>query len=335
MRRYALPLLLFSAIGAVVVIAVLANRESERKAEPKNGATAAEPAKTTRRTGALQPRTTKTSLNENQAISELERILGRKDLSNAHVARHKVAEQMDEILQNDTLRRRLIDLIREHGTDSDDKQRREIMLPFLRIVADPEVTQMIRDEYYQTEDLDERLLLLEAMAHTIHDPETATTWAVDQALNSEKKTYRDRAYTSIQQFSKSPTLLYKTARAILEGTTRNPQANEMLYELAVLGGGVPEAASYLRRRLQNPRAEEVAIVSRNMDAWGTEKDAAYLEQLATEFPGLSMELREYAENIRKALRQRAKMSDEAMEAANERAARERERREKEKKAKEG
>ena len=329
MRRYALPMLLFSAIGAVVVILVLANRESNDKAGKESGETATERAKTTPRTGTLQPRTTKTSLNENRPLSELERILGRKDLSNAHVARHKVAEQIAEIQQNDTLRRRLIDLIREHGTDSNDKQRRELMLPFLRIVEDPEVTQMIRDEYYQTEDLDERLLLLEAMAHTIHDPETATIWAIDQGLNSEDKTYRDRAYTSIQQFSKSQVLLYKTARGILEGTTRSPQAHEMLFELATIAGGVTEAASFLRRRLKNPRAEEVAIVSRNMAAWGTEKDAAYLEQLATEFPGLSMELRENAENIRKALREKAKMSDKAREAAGEQAAREREKKEKE------
>lgn len=334
MRRYLFPMTLMSAIGAVVVVLVIANRNAPDRPDEDTPEAGRTPAKKTGSHWQDERRNTKTSLRDNQALSELERALQRKDLSNAYLFRHKVAEQIEEILQSETLKRNLLEAIRKHGTESSDKKRRELMLPFLRIVRDPEATEMIRSEYYKTSDPTERLLLLEAMAQKYHDPETATVWASDQALNAGTQMQRERAFEAIEKFSNSKPLLYRTARTVFEGTTRPEQGLYMLYQITLLGDPIPEAAEYLRRRLKQPKAEEVAVIAKGIAAWGTERDAAHLEALAVEFPAMGDQLREQAEQVRSAIRMKKHGDDqEAAMAEAERRRKLEEEREKERKKK--
>ena len=52
----------------------------------------------------------------------------------------------------------------------------------------------------------------------------------------------------------------------------------------------------------NPREEEISIVIEGIPEWGTEEDAAYLEQLINEFPSQKEILEQQARALRKHLR---------------------------------
>ena len=85
MRKYLLPLLVFGAIGALVVIGVLATRDDgTRDLPPKGHSTAGDNANgKTRESGSVLKgggRETPTSLKQNRWLSELERALEREEL---------------------------------------------------------------------------------------------------------------------------------------------------------------------------------------------------------------------------------------------------------------
>ena len=62
---------------------------------------------------------------------------------------------------------------------------------------------------------------------------------------------------------------------------------------------------FVRAKMRNPRMEEIDRVLNAIESWGDERDAAYLEQLATEFPAMSDHLREKARMVREGRRAEA------------------------------
>ena len=284
-----------------MVILVLASRDKPRETEVVTEETTTPEPKASPESG-LSPAKTPTRLRDNEALRELERLLQRKELDpKAHYFRQKVCEQMTEILDNELLTRNLLNAIKEHGIESDDPKRRELMLGILRVMAHPEATELIETEYYRARNEEERLLLLEAMAHTHHNPETASVWAIDRALNGETKQRRRRAFMMIRRFSEHHEVIFKTAEAIYAGTTRPEQALEMIDSIVYVADPVKGARKWLRKRLENPRSDEIHFLINYMEVWATVEDAQNLDRLAVAHPALGDILRQRAEEVRMAV----------------------------------
>ncbi|MHC4957460.1 MAG: hypothetical protein ACYTGN_03725 [Planctomycetota bacterium] len=319
MRRYLLPAAVTTAVGAIVVLLVLSNRERKKEPVPRSTPTHAEQPvdKTSHDTGR---RNTPTKLTESRALSELERSLGRKDLSNALHFAHEVILDLDNIMENPRLMRNLMNAIRANGPGSDDPKRRDVVLPILASINSPEATEMIRSEYFKALDENERITLLRGMARPHHDPQTAAVWALDRALNAERAPDRRRAYELVRDLAKDENLTFTLAAQIRAATTRAGQSKYLLGEIASLGSPVKPARAYMRRILASgPSPDELAIISASVPSWGREKDAARLEQLALEFPGAAFVLQQFADDTRMARRMEAGTADEQ---AREQAARE-------------
>jgi hypothetical protein len=311
MRKYLLPLALFAAIAAVIII--LAKRGEEPKTpnrEPPEAESKPKPGRGTDDALPWERRKTRTPLERHKWLSELERALGREDLSHAHYFRGKVCEDLDTILADSELTANLLHAIREYGVESDDPRRRDVVLPILRVLQHPEATKIIATEYYATKNEQERIMLLEAMAHAYHDPEQASVWAVERALNAEKPENRHRAFEVILYFSEDPDLIYRTALQIYQGTTRPQQRAAMLRAIGDESGSSEAARKWLRKKLRNPQPDEVGVVASFVEVWGTEADAAMLETLAVEFPALGDFMRERARAIRRRIREQAGVDPE-------------------------
>jgi hypothetical protein len=330
MRKYLLPAAVTAAAGAIVVLLVLANREPRK--EPKPRATPAreqEPAATPGPGDGR--RNTPTSLAEHRPLSELERAMGRKDISNAAHFAHDVIRGMDDILENPRLTRNLMNVIRANGPESDDPKRREIVLPILAMVKHPDATEMIRSEFFRALNENERIILISAMSRKHHEPSTAAIWALDRSLNAERAPDRNRAYVLVRDNAGDPALTFSLASQIRAATTRTKQADYLLGEIASLGDPVKPAREYMRRILAaGPTPNELTIVAASVPAWGDEKDAARLEQLAQEFPGAAFVLQQYADDTRMARRIEAghAADEQAREEATRRAAKAEEERKK-------
>lgn len=304
MRKYLLPLAVFIAIGAVIIILV------------KSGAEPAPPDRELPDTGVpdqrgtndpypLVERKTPTPLARHRWLSELERSLGRKDLSHAHYFRGKVCEDLDNILKDSELTQNLINAIRKYGVESDDPRQRDVVLPILRVLDHPEATKMIAEEYYQAQSEAEQIMLLEAMAHPFHDSEQASVWAVERALNSDSLEYRERAFEVIRHLTNDPELIYRTALQIYNGSTRPEQKSQMIIAIGDETAGSASARKWLRKKMRNPRPDEIRQVIASIGQWGTEEDAALLETLALEFPAHADLMRDRARVIRKLIREAA------------------------------
>jgi len=308
MRKYVLPLALFTAIGVVVVVLVRMSDEGHKPPPPvipeARGPVEPEPVGTL-----LKPRRpTRTSLRQNHWLSELERALGRKDMSEARQYRARVCEQLDVILESEILRKNLFDDIREALEKGEDH--RDVVMPMLRVIEDPEATRMIEEEFYRTEDPAERMTLLEAMSHEYHNPETASIWAIDMALNTDSAEHREHAFAVISDFSGDQAITFRTAKAIYDGTTRPKQSVNMIREISRLGLNVEEARTFMRSKLKSPRPRELEWIISEMPSWGDEHDAAQLETLAMEFPAMGDVLRERAGVIRLAIREKKRLPHE-------------------------
>jgi len=306
MRKYLVPLAVFAAVGAVIIILVKSGEESpapdreptETNVETKAGRGTDDPFP-------LEPRTTPTSLEKHRWLSELERALGRKDLSHAHYFRAQVCADLENILADRELTANLLHAIRTFGVESDDPKQRDVVLPILRVLEHPEATEIIASEYYKAKTEDERIMLLEAMAHVYHDPEQASVWAVERALNSDNEEHRDRAFDVIRHFTSNPELIYRTATQIYESTTRPKQKVEMIRAVGGQSGVNESARKWLRKKLHNPQPTEIMAVIGYIEGWGNEDDAAVLETLALEYPALGDFMRERARAIRRGIRERA------------------------------
>ncbi|MHC4972200.1 MAG: hypothetical protein ACYTG3_07705 [Planctomycetota bacterium] len=305
MRKYLVPLAVFLAIGAVIIILVKSGEEPAKpKREPGEVKIKPKP-QGTEDPYPLEPRQTPTPLERHRWLSELERSLGRDDLSHAHYFRGKVCEDLDTILQDSELTRNLLNAIRKYGVESDDPRQRDVVLPILRVLEHPEATQMIAEEYYKAQSETEQIMLLEAMAHAYHDSEQASVWAVERALNSDSEEHRARAFEIIRHFTNHPELIYRTATQIYAGTTRPEQKIDMIRAIGDQSGVSESARTWLRKKMRNPRPDEIIAVIGLVEGWGNEDDAAVLETLAMEYPAHADFMRERARAIRRAIRERA------------------------------
>jgi len=306
MRKYILPLTVFAAIGAVIVILARWGDEPDRpdRDEPVEKAEEARqpPPRNTKIGAGFQGNT---SLEEHEWLRELERSLAREDLSHAYTYRGKVCEDLETILADRKLTRNLLDAIRKYGVESDDLKRRDVVLPILRVLKHPEATAMISGEYYKAKNEDERMMLLEAMSHEYHDPAQASEWAVERALNSESAEHRFRAWEVIKEFSNDRALLFETSRQIYLGTTRTEQRGIMVRTMSEAAVEVPAAKKWARKQMLNPKPDEIGDVVGGIDAWGDENDADRLDVLAVEFPDMAEFLKDRASSLRRELKMRA------------------------------
>jgi len=303
MRRYIVPLLLFSAIGVVIVVYVRSQgnedpREPARETEAVKEAaeSEAEAAKTLLDRGG---RETPTRLSRSKWLSELERVLERDDLSNAHHYRAKLCEHMEQILEDDVLVRNLIAAIRKYAIDSRDPEKRKLLLPILRVLTTPEATRLVEEEYYRTTDESERLVLLDAMTNPKHNPEIAGVWAAEMAVNSEDPEHRHTAYLFIRNLPMThQELVVRTSKQIYESSTRPEQRVRAIYEVARRADDSENGREFLRSRLRDARESELESVINFIETWGTLRDAILLESLAARFPAMAQSLRNRAEKIR-------------------------------------
>jgi len=315
------PLVRLGLLLAVVALAALwwqfgddrrsREREEQASAEPEENRQ--EPP--TGRFGT--PAKTKTPLDRHRWLRELERTIQEGSRQGALKARQKLAETLDEIEQDKELSGNLLELIREEGFGSDEPWKRDVLIPILRAMKHPEATELIRNGYYDARNDSEKRVLLEAMARKHHDPEQASVWAVDVALNHDDPEMREFAFTAIELHAGDEDIVARTAMAVFEASTRRKQAQWMLHEAARRAMASPSAMKFVRERLRNPRSEELGTLLQTIEGWGTEKDAAWLEALAAEFPEHSFGLREQAIAIRQML-QDPNAEKERQELARER-----------------
>jgi hypothetical protein len=306
MRRFVLPLAVFVAIGAVILILVKSGEEATpADREPVKTGAAPAPGKGTDDPFPLKRAETPTPLERNRWLSELERALGRADLSHALYFRGKVCQDLDTILQDSELTRNLLNAIRTYGIESDDPRRRDVVLPILRVLRHPAATKMIAEEYYRAKTEREQIMLLEAMSHDYHDPEQASVWAVERALNSETEAIRNRAFEVIKSFSKNPDVIFRTATQIYDSSTRPPQKLRMIDAIGDEASFCDDAQAWLRKKLHNPQPEEIGMVVGALGGWADENDAARVEALALEFPELAEVMRERARQMRQEIRNQA------------------------------
>jgi len=303
MRKYVLPLLLFSAIGAVIVIYVK-SQGGEEPLEPEldgQSSRKTEQPETTTRKSLLDrgERNTPTKLGRNRWLSELERVLERDDMSNAAHYRAKLCENMDEVMEDPVLVRNLIAAIQKYAIDLRDPEKRQLLLPILRVLTTPEATEIVQQEYYRTTDPNERLVLLDAMSNPQHNPDIAGVWAAEMAVNATDPEHRHAAFLFIRNMTPKYTdIVVRTARQIYEASTRPEQRNVALRSITRRADDTAEGREFLRERLRNPRESELETVLGFIEGWGTMKDAILLESLAARFPAMQDALRERAEKIR-------------------------------------
>lgn len=312
MRKYLLPAAVCAAVGALILL--LANRgetPKQREIGEKK-----QPALVAPRNPLGAPAVTQTPLDEHVALRELQRTLAEGNNGSALYFRQKVCEDMDSLLTNAKLTKDLLDTIRKYGIDSNDPAQRDVVLPILRILAHPEATRMVADEYYRARNEAEQMMLLEAMSKPFHDPKQATVWAVDKALNSESAENRERAFDIMKTYVIEDELLVATAIQIYDSSTDARQRSITLRTVAERGRECTLARESARRVLRNPDDEDIAAILPSIANWGTEDDAAWLDALALSHPGQAEGLREHARLVRRARRDEAKIGGHEEEMAH-------------------
>jgi hypothetical protein len=301
--RYLLPIVVCAAIGALVIVLVRMGDGGDRRreADAKPPIETAAVAATTGPLGA--PRNTPTSLAEHQWLSELERVMGREDMSRAGWFRQKICEDLESILRNPKLKANLLALIRKYGTESEDPKRRDVALGMLRVLEVPEAKELIETAWYQSRDEDEQLGLLEAMAKPWNDPQKASIWAIEKALNSQNADVRMRAYQIIAEYAKNDDVIIETAFQIVASTTHSDSKFQVLNHIAQYGARSERIRNTTRALLKNPSDRDMlGALLGGIDAWGTEDDARQLEVLAQQMPEMSDIFKERAFVIREARR---------------------------------
>lgn len=305
MRRYAVPLLLFAAIGTVVVVyfrnqgdGPVSDRDAERSEQGGKSEIETKPdgPETLLTRG---KRNTPTPLRRHKWLSELERVLQRDDLSNAYFYRSKITEDIDTIVEDETLLRNLMAAIRKYGIDSQDPAKRKLLLPMLRVIHTDESRQLIEQEYYRALNEEERMFLVLAMADPGHSPQIASPWIVDVAVNSDNAEYRQLALDAVSDLKSHYKITGEVARQIYQSSTRPRQRERALQTVSWAAHESTDAREFIRAKLKNPREEEFGPLLQTIDAWGSYKDAEYLKALAEQFPASAMELREHAKRIRR------------------------------------
>jgi len=301
MRRYLLPLVLFSAIAAVIVIVLNSDdgtRKSTREPDAENTKERVEKEAPTD-PGSVAKRNTPTPLERHRWLSELERALMRDDLSNAYWFRSKVSEDIDSILADKQLYDNLMSAIRKYAIDTDDLERRKLLLPLLRVIDTDEAMALIEQEYYKALNDEERIFLLQAMADPHHSPQTAVPWIVDMALNSTDENHRQLALDAVWKLQSHYDVVYEASRQILEGSTR---PNQRIMAIEAVGRSATEsmgARDFIRERLKRPNDEELETFLVSMDGWGSLEDAERIRAMAREYPAHAEIFIEHATRMRR------------------------------------
>jgi hypothetical protein len=299
MRKYLLPALVCAAIGAIVLL--LVNQGERPRREHVEHAKTEAPAESTKPKDLLgNPAVTPTRLDEHKWLRELERALAEGHLDEAMICRQKVCEDMDAILANGKLTKDLLDTIRKYGVESDDLAQRDVVFPILRVFACPEATRIIAEEYYKAKNEDEQMTFLEAMSRTYHDPAQASVWAVDKALNSPSAEHRERAFDVMRNYTVDSDILCKTAMQIYDATTE-PRMRETVLKVACERGRESAMGrEFVRRVMRAPQGDDIMMIFPSIPNWGTEEDAARLEELANEYPAMKEALLDKARLVRRA-----------------------------------
>jgi len=187
---------------------------------------------------------------------------------------------------------------------------------------------MIAEEYYRAKNEGEQMTLLEAMSKPFHDPAQASVWAVDKALNSTSAENRERAFDIIKTYVIDDDILVGTAMQIFDSTSDPRQRSIAIRTVSERGRECSLARESARRVLRNPEDDDIAAILLSIGNWGTEDDAARLDQLALEHPAQAEGLREHARMVRRARRDEAHVGGHEDEIA-ERARQDEERRKRE------
>jgi hypothetical protein len=304
MRKYFLPAAACAAIGALILL--LVNRGEtppDRHDEVKKPPSAAVVAKDL----IGKPAETPTRIDEHVGLREMQRTLAEGNNAAALYFRQKVCEDMDSLLTNGKLTKDLLDAIQKYGIESDDLAQRDVVLPILRILAHPEATRMIGEEYYRAKNEGEQMTLLEAMSKPFHDPKQASVWAVDKALNSESAENRERAFDIMKTYVIDNDLLCATAMQIFDSSSDPRQRSIAIRTVSERARESSFAREAARRVLRNPEDDDIAAILPTIANWGTEDDAAWLEALALEHPAQAEGLREHARLTRRARRDESKV----------------------------
>jgi len=310
MARYVLPLIVFSAFAAILVIWVRGNDSGDGGTtrnldQTSNSDSNGGDDKPVNPNGITKRRDTPTSLRRHKWLSELERVLARGDLSKAYYFRSKVTESIDEILADETLTNNLLNAIKKYAIEDRDKENRKLLLPILRVLTTQEATDLIEEEYYRVSDENERIVLLDAMSVSKHNPELAAPWAVDMAVHSEDPNHRDLAFQFYKVQNLRADTVTEVAVQIYESSSRPDQRMDALSEISRRSPESEQGRKFIRDRLRNPQENELTWLLGTIEAWGMEKDAIYIESLAGQFPAMTEALKEQAERIRMHRRQRA------------------------------
>ncbi len=304
MRRI-LPVLL-PLIAAVVVIWHLSTREADRPDRPEGEVTAQKRSELDDGGGFILPPTnpfgeaprTRTSATKFAPLYDLERCVQSGNHNNARWHRQKLCERLDEVMADATLLENLLLLIRTKGLESTDPVEREVLLPILTRMDDPQATAMVNQAFYGAVSYEERMSMLDAMARPHHDPRQAASLATNIALTSADSEARERAFDIILNKTGDEGLIFETAVEVLEGTMHKRQRELALMAISASALEVTAARRWLKDRLRRPREEELTMLIEQIDSWGDERDAAQLEALAEKFPARADELRSYANRLR-------------------------------------
>jgi len=308
MKKYLLPAVVCLAIGALVFIIVKMGETTTPKEEPGTAKQAPEQTQPpVKESGGLVPYQGATSLRQNEPLRELERCLARGDLGKARWYRQRVCEDLDAILASETLTNNLLADIRANAADVTDLDRRDVVLGMLRVIKDPEATKLIAEEFYRSQSDEERMMLLEAMAHDYHDPKQAAAWVVERALNAATQEDRRQAFTVLERYSNDDDLVVDTALQIYKLSTRPEQRDFVLDAVCSRGAASDRAREWCRERIRKPDAEgkELMMAATYVEFWGDESDAREIEGLAEQYPDMSEFLRERAKMLRDALKRKA------------------------------
>lgn len=311
MRKYLLPAVVCAAIGALILLLVKGGETpKEREIEARKP-----PALPEKKDMLGDPARTPTRIDEHVGLREMQRTLAEGNNAAALYFRQKVCEDMDSLLTNGKLTKDLLETIRKYGIESDDLAQRDVVLPILRILAHPEATRMIGEEYYRARNEAEQMTLLEAMSKPFHDPKQASVWAVDKALNSESAENRERAFDIMKTYVIDDDLLVAAAVQIFDSSTDPRQRSIAIRTISERGRECSLARESARRVLRNPEDDDIAAILPSIANWGTEDDAARLEALALEHPAQAEGLREHAKLVRRARRDEAKLGGHEDEMA--------------------
>ncbi|MEE8106457.1 MAG: hypothetical protein V3T86_13050 [Planctomycetota bacterium] len=307
-----LPIVICGLIGAVVVMVVLSQRETPEEDKIASTPTVDPSPKTPVVKDQFGPlRGTRTSVKEFKELSELERALKQKSRRGLAHFQALVCMKMDQVLDSKKHTETLLSLIKEYGSNGDDPAVRDIMFQMLRVFPTAEATEIIEQEYYRARSNSERLILLDALSRSYHNPALASVHIVDYCLNAPSADDREHSFYFMKQYSGDDFLVFDTARQIYEGTTQSQQGYLMLTSISDVAHKDERIRKWARSHMLTVRMDELPKLMSNIENWAEAEDTRVVEQLQERHPAMSGYLQTIAERLRAKLRAMERMEREA------------------------